>query len=967
MKTRRSSAGPANDLRTRAEDLLRKPRREVARMPAEAVQKLVHELQVHQIELEMQNDELRRAQAELEAARDRSAELYDFAPSAYLTLKADGEILQANLCAGNLLGLERGRLIHQKFTRFLPAEAHAAFRLFCRQIFAAKTWQSTDLDLVNAKSKRLVVHAEAVREAAGQRNQCRFNLIDITERRWMEAVLRENEERLGYALEAASDGLWDWNVRTGEVYYSPRWMLKLGYAPEEVPASIDFWKGILHPEDTNRVAAALQSNLNGRTSFYECECRVRTKSGEYRWHLDRGRVVQRAKDGAPLRMVGADTDINERKLAEERVARLHRLQALFSGVDRAIVHLADRQQLLDEICRIAVERGGFKLAWIGMVSPEGVVEPVAQAGATGYLQGIRIATQEQTRGRGPVGTAIRENRSVVIEDVATDARMGPWQERALRFGLRYVAAFPIRIAGQTVGAFQVYAPQASFFDETELNLLTQVSDEISFALTARADAAARQRAEAALAESNQFNQQIIASATEGIIVYGRDLKYELWNPAMEKMSGRAATEVVGKHPLEVFPFLREVGVLEQVTRALAGKPCAPVDFQYPAPQTGSPGWALDSNAPLRNLKGEIIGVIGTVHDITERKREESAVRRSESNLANFFNTAPIGLQWLSASGIILRANQAELNLLGYSREEYLGHQIGEFHADPAVAAALLNRLAGKETVISFRSQIRRKDGALREVLIDANSLWEGNRFVHSSVFTRDITRRVELERELLVVSEREQRRIAQDLHDGLGQALAGTLYLTSNLQHTLAAKAVPEAQPLGRIVGLLDEAITQTRSLARGLHPVKNEPNGLLAALEELTSRTRSIFQVRCRFNCRRPLLIANNNTATHLYRIAQEAVTNAVKHGKPNRIAIGLTETANRIRLTVTDNGSGIAERRNPEGMGLRIMHHRAETLGASLILQKNPRGGTSVICTMARPGSTPRTDQAAATPKKN
>ena len=127
--------------------------------------------------------------------------------------------------------------------------------------------------------------------------------------------------------------------------------------------------------------------------------------------------------------------------------------------------------------------------------------PVAQAGATEYLKGIRVVTRDVLEGRGPVGTAIRENRPVVIEDVDRDIRMAPWHDRALKFGLHYVAAFPLRIAGKVAGAFQVYAPRADFFDENELGLLTQVSDEISFALTAIADLTARKQAEEALLDS----------------------------------------------------------------------------------------------------------------------------------------------------------------------------------------------------------------------------------------------------------------------------------------------------------------------------------------------------------------------------------------------------------------------------------------------------------------------------------
>ena len=520
------------------------------------------------------------------------------------------------------------------------------------------------------------------------------------------------------------------------------------------------------------------------------------------------------------------TDITERKRAEERIAQLSRVQAILADVDRAIIHIADRQKLLDEVCRIAVERGGFKLAWIGLVAPDRSVQPVAQAGAKGYLEGIRVTARDVPEGRGPVGTAIREDRTVVIQDIDRSPCMTPWRDRADRFGLRYVAAFPIRLAGKVAGAFQVYAPKAGFFDESELGLLTQVSGEISFALTAIADADARRKAEKALS-------------------------------------------------------------------------------------------------------------------------------RSERNLTDFFNHAPIGLEWLSASGSILRANQAQLDLLACRAEEYVGRFFGDFCVDPMAAREVLERLAANETVRNVRMQLRRKDGALRVVLVDAVPLWQAGQFLYSSVFSRDITDRVNLEEEILEISEQEQRRLARDLHDGLGQLLVGTAFLTSSLRQELAAKSLPESRQADRLLQLLDEAVGQTRGLARGAHPVRPEPNGLMVALEQLASKTKAVFKIRCRFTCRSPVLIEDNTTATHLYRIAQEAVTNAIKHGKPDFIVVGLSRTQQRIILEVKDNGRGLPARppKKP-GMGLRIMRYRAGTIGGSLAIQKRKGGGTTVVCSMQGPG---------------
>ena len=184
----------------------------------------------------------------------------------------------------------------------------------------------------------------------------------------------------------------------------------------------------------------------------------------------------------------------------------------------------------------------------------------------------------------------------------------------------------------------------------------------------------------------------------------------------------------------------------------------------------------------------------------------------------------------------------------------------------------------------------------------------------------------------------------------MGQLLAGTAYLASRLQKDLAAKSLPEARQSGRILELINEGIAQTRNLARGLHPVEAGKNGLMAALKLLAARTKKLFQVRCRFTCRRPVLIQDNAVATHLFRIAQEAVTNAIKHGKPGRIVISLTEYAGaghiwRSRTMAAACRTGC---RKKPGMGLRIMRYRAGMIGGSLAIQKGADGGTAVVCTV-------------------
>jgi PAS domain S-box-containing protein len=208
-----------------------------------------------------------------------------------------------------------------------------------------------------------------------------------------------------------------------------------------------------------------------------------------------------------------------------------------------------------------------------------------------------------------------------------------------------------------------------------------------------------------------------------------------------------------------------------------------------------------------------------------------------------------------------------------------------------------------------------------------------------------IERRI-LEEELLHASTREQQRIGQDLHDSLCQQLAGIEFQNSVLVQQLAK--APEAQAeAARIGELMRNATKQARSLARGLSPVEIEPNGLMAALNGLAINTNNLFRVSCFLECPQPVLLENRTSATHLYRIAQEAIGNAVKHGRAKTIVINLKKLAGELILTVKDDGVGFNQEGGAmEGMGLRIMEYRADMIGAMLRIDSTKGKGTTVAC---------------------
>ena len=216
-------------------------------------------------------------------------------------------------------------------------------------------------------------------------------------------------------------------------------------------------------------------------------------------------------------------------------------------------------------------------------------------------------------------------------------------------------------------------------------------------------------------------------------------------------------------------------------------------------------------------------------------------------------------------------------------------------------------------------------------------------------FARDITERKRLEKEVLAISDREQGRIGQDLHDGLCQQLAGIALMSEVLEQKLGDTSKAAATRAGEIARHIREAITQTRNLARGISPVDIDAGGLMSALEELAGNIRTLFKVDCVFRCDTPVLLRDNAVSMHLFRIAQEAVSNAIKHGKARHIGIGLTAMTERIVLAVQDDGTGFAkDTARRKGMGLRIMSYRAGMIGGSLAIQKDIDGGTTVVCSV-------------------
>jgi PAS domain S-box-containing protein len=367
--------------------------------------------------------------------------------------------------------------------------------------------------------------------------------------------------------------------------------------------------------------------------------------------------------------------------------------------------------------------------------------------------------------------------------------------------------------------------------------------------------------------------------------------------------------------------------------------------------TGKP----PSNMSERNASTKA----GLFEELAALRREVETLEASsaraeqvEGEYALFFTQSLDLLCIAGFDGYFKRLNPVWTTSLGWTLDELQTKPFLDFvHPDDRAATlAEVDRLADGAESLRFENRYRHRDGSYRWLRWSARSV-----SVRQEIYAtaRDVTQQKRLEREILEVVDREKERLGRELHDGLCQTLAGIAALSSTLSKTLAANSEFVASAAAADINeLLNEAIGEARDLARGLGPVGLGRTGFDAALEALALNVQHRFRISCTLECDRPVLRPGREVEAHLFRIAQEAVNNAVTHGRAKRIDIGLSAKDGAGLLSVRDDGVGLPEEsRHAEGIGLHTMAYRARLIGGSLDVRRRSPRGTAVTCSFPLP----------------
>ncbi|MDF1756226.1 MAG: PAS domain S-box protein [Verrucomicrobiales bacterium] len=749
-------------IRQRAEQLVRLTQTEISEMAFENVEAIVHELQVHQIELELQNEELRESQLALAQSHDRYLDLFDFAPVGYVISDQRGQIYEANLTAANMLRLPRGELVQKKLPHFASNSGGDQMHCFFQAVFSEEKSQCCEMELIREDGNSFIVRLESIvfnENEGGKR--CRTALIDITKEREAKKW-QEQAERLRGVVE---------NLPAGAIFVETDGRIFLNRNAEEITGytrtdlnTVTSWFRRLYPGQVTQVRELYEASRSA--GFPELlSSQIRRKNGCVRH-------IEFAAHKFGDHEIWLVNDITARREAEEMLEQKQSyLKAILTTAADAI---------------FTIDADGFVIG----------ANPAAEK-MFSYQSGSMV---------GVTASAFLPDLHRVLADkgLCKDPETGEIQREveALRKDC------------------STFYGELSISEVNYLGIYTCILRDIS----------QRKLSDEVLRERRELSEKLIENAPNIVLVLDLEGRIVRVNPTFEKLTGRKLPEIEGKFWLDNFIPERNREKNRTIFLTILSRPAALYNYTDPIIAQNSEERYISWNAAhLTDANGINIGLLCTGHDITDRLR---------------------------------------------------------------------------------------------------------------------------LEGEVLTAVEEDRRRIAQDLHDGVGSQLVGINFHLGALKTKIDGGMPLASSEIESISTLVADAINQSRDIAQGIHPIGSEPEELMNALKKLTLRITAAHSASCQFHCESRVEIDQPVVANHLYRIVQEAVNNAVKHSGAQSITVSLDKKDDQICVVIVDDGSGFdTELQDFQGLGLHIMNYRTRAISGTLTIEKHGEAGTKITCSVPVP----------------
>ncbi len=795
---------------------------------------------------------------DLEQAIQRYADLFDFAPVAYVSFDRVGRIQEINVAACELFGRSRRLLIGCPISVFVDHRDTHLLLEHLRRCKSATGSVETELRLRNGRKEIISVRLSSTLTASSMRDgvllyQTAF--IDLTERKRAEEAIRISEERYRSLFELVPVAVFACDAEGVILEYNRRAVELWGRAPvahdEKFCGShkIYYPDGRPMPHEECPLARTLRNKpLNPE----ELEIIVERANGE-RLHAISSPRVLRSEKGEIVGAINCLFDITDRKQAEIALAEAARQrEALYEFVQRR-----QEAETLREICKTGVDAvlAAIKCdrAAVLLLDADNKMRFIAS-------RHLSRRYRNAVEGHSPWKPGARNPQPLCMTEIAKRPDVPVELKKAVRRERISAAAFiPLIGRGKLTGKFVIYYDAPHHLTDNELSLALTIAGQLALGIE-------RKRASNAVRESEELHRALVRQTAVGMARTNLQGRFMFANHNFCEILGYTEAELLGKtiaditHPDDLADSERSFRHLARTGKAYR------LDKRY-IRKDGSVIWVSISASPMSNASGKINAAVAVVLDINQSKQAELALAEAKASLES-------------------RVKQRTAEIAAANKQ--------------------------------LQSEI-----ALRK----------------------------RLEGEILEVSDREQRRLGQDLHDSLCQNLAATAFMARAMAVRLKDHRVVNHTDLEKIAELINAGVTEARMIARGLHPVEMDEAGLTMALQSLLHRQSKLPY---RLDLDETLTITDPTISLNLYRIAREAVINANKHSRARELTVSMRRAGKQLELSVEDNGVGLknknrnsqANRATGTGMGFHIMEYRARSIGARLEIGPAKPRGTRVAC---------------------
>jgi PAS domain S-box-containing protein len=912
-------------LRKKAEALLRATKDDVAALPSDEARHLVHELQVHQIELEMQNEELRRGQIDLEAARDRYTDLYDFSPVGHLTLDMQHRVVEANLTAGTLLRVNRKSLIGLPLDRLIARDHHDTFHRHCQEVLKAGTRQTCEVQLREEAGVKRWVYFEslAAHNETGRTTHWRTAFLDVSDRKRAEGEERRSEAFISSILENLPAMIFVKDAKELRfVRLNKSGEDLLGYSRGELMGKNDY---DFFPQDEADFFSATDREVlaSGRLLDIPQEP-IRIRSGETRYlHTQKIPIV--GMEGTPQYLLGISEDITDRKRAEEAL----------------------------RLAKFSIDRAADAIYWI---DPQAKILDVNEAASR------------------MLGYSKDELCAMTVHDLNPDFQVDRWPgfwAETRRHGTMVIETVHRTKNGRLIPI------------EVSVNYLFYEGKEYHCAFVR--DITKRKRAEEHIVQLATRLDLATSAAHIGVWDWNiqenklawDDRMFALYGVEKEDFSCTYDAWLSGVHPAD------RARCDEAIQQALRKEKPYNIEFRVCLPNgmvrvikaDGQVIWGMDGT-PLR--------MTGVNYDITEQRLADEALQLSEIFTRAILDSLSAHICVLSKEGTILKTNDAwkefaqqhvgDVITLGKAGDNFFDrfrHIIaGNASTSQTILKGVEAVLRGDQPSFSAEYQTLLPNGPawfqirvtpLKEsqgVVISRTDVSERVRIAlllkqHIVLLRKKREELESLTGKLIDAQEEERKRIARDLHDDFNQRLAALAVELEGLERIPNAWPEPVARQLAMIRGQVAGLSDNLHDLAYQLHPSLLYHVGLEIAVRDHVAEFTKRTGLPVRFTVRDVPGALSPEIATNLFRVMQESLQNVAKHARATEVSVRLSGSPKGIGLSVRDNGKGFDLEDKGErvkGLGLVSMQERARSLGGFFNIHSSEHGGTNVCAFIPR-----------------